>query len=254
MFKIIPVDISIAVAELTHDSDVVKIPDGVRICGWEFTTPNYENAVTTTLSVISAAGRTLVSGSAINEATASVKLCAENEAAPVFSGFKLRATVSGVTGGATPYTMSVILYVATGDDKALMIPSNFVTTASFAHKEVALLDQAAPVQNTWYTVLDTVYNVKVFGMAIKVADTGETVEVKITVDGHTITGSGAANANTDYKVLINTLSTGNAIILSSSALINANQLEGRSFKVEVRKTTAAGAGNLLASVSHCQRG
>jgi hypothetical protein len=254
MFNILPVTISIAVAGLTHDSDVVSIPEGLRVIGWEFTTPDYTNAVTTTLSVLSATGRSMVSGSAINEATASVKLCSESEAPPIFSGFKLRATVSGATGGATAYTMVVLLYVQTGDDKALLIPSGVVTSMSFEHKDAALLDQATPVQNTWYTVLDTVHNVKVFGIAAGIADTGETIEVRVTVDGGTVTGSQAAVAGTSYRVHPYLLMTGLTLTFSSSVLINSNMCEARSFKVEARKTTANGTGNLKASVCYEQRG
>jgi len=259
MISIIPIPITIAVAGLTHDSEVQKIAEGVRVIGWEFTTPNYTNAVTTSLSVISAAGRTLVSSDApVNEDTASVKICAENEAAPVFSGFKLRATVSGATGGATPYTMNVILYVADGDDKAILVPSSFSSIMTFQHKPDSLLSQAAPVQNTWYTVLNTVSNIRLMRFAMGVADTNETLEMKITIDGNSYTGSQAAVAGNHYHGYVHFHDAGTIISFDTSENHSESSfpylLEGRSIKVEVRKTTANGVGTITAAAQYTQRG
>jgi hypothetical protein len=171
---------------------------------------------------------------------------------PVEHGYTLKALLS-VDAGAGGGTIVANSFIDTGSMQNVMLPSTFVNSINFAHK-IAVLDQAAPVQNTWYTVLDIVAPVKVFGMGVLIADTGETLEVRVTACDTVITGSGAAVANTDYKILVNTTSAGNTITLSSSALINANQLECRRLKVEVRKTTAAGAGNLKAAVTYGQRG
>jgi len=194
----------------------------------------------------------MYTGSAINEATASVDIFADGECPVVFSGFKVHATLAGDTGSA--HTFIVILFVEDTANGAIVLPSGLVTAMSFEHKDIALLDQATPVQNTWYTVLDTVHNVKVFGLAAGVADTGETIEMRITVDGGTITGSQVAVAGTSYRVHPYLLMTGITLTFSSSVLINSNMCEARSFKVEVRKTTANGAGNLKAAVCYEQRG
>jgi len=50
MFRIISVPISILDTGTSFDSDAINIPDGVKILGWEFTTPNYSVARTTTSS------------------------------------------------------------------------------------------------------------------------------------------------------------------------------------------------------------
>jgi hypothetical protein len=254
MFSVLEIPIAIAVSGTSFNSDPVYIPEGVRVLGWEFTTPDYTVARTTTMSIVSAAGRTLVSGSAINEATASVKLCDETEAPAVFSGFYLNAALSGAAGGTDPYTMSVILYVETGDSGALMIPSGLVAAMSFQTQADALLSQATPVQNTWYTILDTVHYAKLFGIAIAVATTGETLEVRLTVDGNVYTGSQVAVADTAYKANPYTAPTGTYLLMTTSSIQNSNELEGRSLKVEVRKTTAAGTGTITGCVTYAQRG
>ena len=251
MFSILSIPISIEETGTEFISSPIYIPVGIKVLGWEFTTPDYTNSVTTTVSILSAAGRTMYTGSEINEDTASIDIFADGECPIVFSGFKVKALVSGVTGSS--HTFIVNLYAEDTSSNLVSLPANLATLVNFEHK-LASLNQIAPVQNTWYTLLDTVHNVKLFGVGILIADTGETLGVKLTVDGETITGSGAATADTDYKVLINTTATGNTITLSSSALVNANQLECRSLKIEVRKTTAAGTGNLKASVAYGQRG
>jgi hypothetical protein len=95
----------------TFNSLAIPMEQGYSLHGWEFTTPDYSNdSITTTLSVISPGGRTLLTGTAIAEKTDSVKICATNEKAPLFSGFKLRAVLSGAAGGSSDYTFEVIVY------------------------------------------------------------------------------------------------------------------------------------------------
>jgi len=115
------------------------------------------------------------------------------------------------------------------------------------HQADATKDQANPVQNTWYTVLDTTDYVRLIGVCLYVADTAETLAVQITVDGQTVAGSGAATADTWYEIYLDRDGT---LVISNNALFQyrAYILEGRSIKVEVRKTTATGAGNLKARV------
>lgn len=253
MFRTLVINIPIAVSGTSFNSLPFYLEKGVRIIAWEFTTPDYTVARTTTVSVLSAAGRTLGTGDAINEASASVKIFGYDTAPPVFSGFYLNATLAGAAGGSVAYSMNVILYVEDSNDKALMIPSGLITAISFQAKQ-ALLSQAAPVQNTWYTILDTAYCAKLFGIAVSVADTGETLEVRMTVDGATVSGSQAALAGTAYKALPYTTPTGLYLLMSTSSLINGNETEGRSVKVEVRKTTAAGTGTITGCVNYGQRG
>jgi len=119
----------------------------------------------------------------------------------------------------------------------------------------AALTQANPVQNTWYTVLDTTPNARIIGMACAVLTTGETIEVRMTVDGQVKTGSMALSADTGYYVYLYTGSDASKLYFTSSVIEQYGRsfiIEGRSVKVEIRKTTAAGAGNLWACVSYAR--
>jgi hypothetical protein len=116
------------------------------------------------------------------------------------------------------------------------------------HQAVATLDQAAPVNGTFYTVLDTTQNCRILIFAAEIATTGETIEGKITIDGNAITVTAAAfPADTPYWCII---SADPGVGTFGPYWNNAQQpqkawlIEGRSVKLEVKKTTAAGVGNL----------
>lgn len=123
----------------------------------------------------------------------------------------------------------------------------------FKHQPDVTLDQASPVQNTWYTVLDTTRNCRLYSVSVLVATTGETLEVRITVDGVTITGGIDATADTVYKAIwyFGTM-VANQLYLATADPHHTFLLEGRSVKVEVRKTTANGTGNLKAKVTYAK--
>lgn len=119
------------------------------------------------------------------------------------------------------------------------------------HQADAVLNQAAPVQNTWYTILDTTKNAVLYLILVLVADTDETLECRITVDGNALVDSIAATADTVYCMkLDSTTITGDTYVLHVTAgnVMEQSAMEGRSVKVEVRKTTATGAGNLKGRV------
>ena len=122
-----------------------------------------------------------------------------------------------------------------------------------AHKTDAKLSQAA-AQNTWYTVLDTARNVRVIGILANMATTGEDISIRITIDGVVIEGSVSAVAGTTYFAdAVQSFGGGGTILaLSGSPILKAFLLEGRSVKIEIRKTTAAGAGTLHCFVTYAQ--
>lgn len=114
----------------------------------------------------------------------------------------------------------------------------------------AVLNQAGAVQNTWYTILDTTLNARIVRLNVACTVANETVQVRLTVDGQTITSNDALTAGTTYNIVwvenaaagtVNLTVTTTAATMSTSFLI-----EGRSIKIEIRKTTAAGASALLA--------
>lgn len=118
------------------------------------------------------------------------------------------------------------------------------------------VDQAAPVQNTWYTFLQD-RNIVLYALCARIATTGETLELRITIDGEVFISSGVAvNANeftgvqsVRYSLMgeasqyINCDASGGAKDVTN-ATNQLSYMQGRSVKVECRKTTANGAGTL----------
>ena len=118
----------------------------------------------------------------------------------------------------------------------------------------ALMQQANPVQNTWYTILNTSTNLRVYGAGVAVADTNETLELKLTIDGNTLTGTQAAVAGTMYIALKDAGSNATTLTMSATQynLMRYSPLDCKSFKAEVRKTTAAGVGTITGRVVYSQ--
>lgn len=127
-----------------------------------------------------------------------------------------------------------------GDHKTYELPE---------HQADATLSQAAPVQNTWYTVLDTTKNVIVYGLGVSIGVANETIETRFTIDGQVIGTTGInCDFGDDYRALFRTIHDGNIELVKDPLNIPAFLIQGRSVKIEVRKTTAAGAGTLTARV------
>lgn len=74
--------------------------------------------------------------------------------------------------------------------------------ASYTLQDDAALVQAAPVQNIWYTVLDTKTNVRIYSIVPIVWTADETLEVRITTKKRTFTGSFNATNTTYYWAFI----------------------------------------------------
>lgn len=120
------------------------------------------------------------------------------------------------------------------------------------YKADVIFSQAAPVQNTWYTLFDTKKNVRLYSVGVNVADTDETLEARLTIDGQTFSGNTTAcTANTTYSIYMNP--TFGQFKISANIMAGfSTYLEGRSIKIEIRKTTAAGAGTITGRVSYGQ--
>jgi len=116
----------------------------------------------------------------------------------------------------------------------------------FELQEHTTLKQEAPVQNTWYELLPATELCRVYAAGINVEGANETLQVRITIDGKVSTPLDiTCNHSTTYHILrlldaITQVVTYNGI----STVIQAFLCEGKNVKIEVRKTTAAGAGNL----------
>jgi len=124
---------------------------------------------------------------------------------------------------------------------------------TFQHQPDATLVQLAPVQNTWYTILDTTSNCRLYSVSVLVWTTGETLEVKVTIDGQVLTGTLAALPTTYYYCDLLLYMAGLSIDINGLLIGKYTPLEGRSIKVEVRKTTAAGTGTLEGRAVYAKR-
>jgi hypothetical protein len=128
---------------------------------------------------------------------------------------------------------------------------------SWKQQPDADLNQAAPVQNTWYTILNTTPKVNLQAISFQVLVANEDIEVRVTIDGLAYVAQRApATFGTRYWVyLVGAVAV--ALYLGTDTnTYNAAHLanwEGRSVKVEIRKITANGAGNLQAKVTWQQR-
>ncbi len=90
-------------------------------------------------------------------------------------------------------------------------------------------------QNTWYTVLDTSADVRVY-MGTVLVPTGATFELKMTIDGQVITSSGVAcGAGTTYYMYMKESDL--TYSLTTTEPKAAFLLEGVSVKVEARDTS-----------------
>jgi hypothetical protein len=145
---------------------------------------------------------------------------------------------------------------ATGTD-SLKVLSDVLdlirTELTFQHQPDAHLVQLNPVQNTWYTILDTTLNCRLYSVSVLVWGTNETLEVRVTIDGEVLSGSLAATHTTYYYVHALLYAAGFAIDGNAFLIGNYTPFEGRSIKVEVRKTTAAGTGTLEGYAVHAKR-
>ena len=137
----------------------------------------------------------------------------------------------------------------------------FNSNPQYKYQTSSLL-QAAPVQNTDYTILDTTENCIIYQVAVNIEDTNETLDLTLTIDGETTITTGVAcdhsnsyylfkRANAITRVMDYTLIKTAATATDD---MSAYIIMGKSIKIEVSKTTAAGAGNLTGIVIYGQRG
>jgi hypothetical protein len=128
----------------------------------------------------------------------------------------------------------------------------------FEYQAPAVLNQAAPVNGTWYDILPATDYVRVYQIAVNVEDTDETLEVQAIIDGETIQADDLACTHSTIYYGIRYLQPINRtdqIALTTASTIQlfdaqAFILEGHNVQIQVRKTTAAGAGNLTGIVQY----
>jgi hypothetical protein len=127
--------------------------------------------------------------------------------------------------------------------------------APYAMQDDATLVQANPVQNQWYTVLDTKENARIYSIVALVWTTDETLEIRVTTKNRTFTGSVNATNTTYYWAFIRMYGDGLDIAASPTKQLVCYQapLEDPSVKIEIRKTTANGNGTLECRVVWAQK-
>jgi len=130
------------------------------------------------------------------------------------------------------------------DTVTLTVPTPIYTELNFS--------QAGAVQNTWYPALEG-SNIEVLCFAAGVTVADETIEIQVTIDGTVIsTAAGqdclfASNLHTSLPAVL-TCTTGAAVFTQGAPAATITSLDsglpwlkGAAVKIEVRKTTAAGA-------------
>ncbi len=117
----------------------------------------------------------------------------------------------------------------------------------------ATLNQPLPNQNEWYT-LASITNGIIYEASVNVEDANETIEAKYTIDG-VVWGVGSIAATHSTKYYCRFQADGvNRIARIDISLTwlstRASEFQGKTVLIEVRKTTANGAGNLTGCVVH----
>ena len=116
-----------------------------------------------------------------------------------------------------------------------------------ADQDNVTFSQASPVQNTWYTVFEK-NNCAIRASEFAVADTGEDIEVKMTIDGTARTGSATFGAAAIYNLVPQEGGNPKLDNAPYPDYRGGFQWQGRSIKIEMRKTSAAGTGTFSATV------
>jgi len=120
---------------------------------------------------------------------------------------------------------------------------------------IAPLAQSGPTQNTWYTILDTTEDALLIMMSIYQTNSeagSKDLQVRLTIDGITMTGSVSLAHNTTNLVYISWAS--DTLSFSGGVLLAAYYapLPGQSVKVEARITSAPGTTQVLGgAVQYC---
>lgn len=112
-----------------------------------------------------------------------------------------------------------------------------------------VFSQANPVQNTWYTVMDTTPNVRLIRVGLYVDVVGENIELRITADATVLLASEPESAGVHvYATFYADQQDALELTSSLAQILNPFLLEARSLKIEIRKTTALGNGTLHVNV------
>ena len=112
-----------------------------------------------------------------------------------------------------------------------------------------VLNQAGPVNGTYYPLLPATELCRVYNVAINIEDTNETLRVRAIIDGQTSNDQNiVCNHSTTYNVIKRLDAISRQWVMYAETNFNrkAFMIEGRNVEIQVGKFTAAGVGNLTA--------
>jgi len=136
------------------------------------------------------------------------------------------------------------------DSLQAQVDSLLARVPVFQHMPDATLGQVDPASGTPYTVLGTVKNARIIGVAVKVVyTTAPTVECHIDVDGNNLTASKADMMNNTWYTMILQESYANPVY-STYAGTRTFLLEGRSVSITVEYIGGTGVKDLSARVKY----
>lgn len=134
-----------------------------------------------------------------------------------------------------------------------MLSSGKGRIGMFENQTPKTLTQGAPVQNTWYEALPETALCRVYGFGICIEDADETLQVRVTIDGIASTPADITATHSTPYYIIRKLDAINRTVTYDQVAATPPltfMCEGKKVKIEVRKTTALGAGNLQAVVDY----
>jgi len=136
------------------------------------------------------------------------------------------------------------------DSLQAQVDSLLARVPVFQHMPDATLSQTDPVSGTLYTVLGTVKNARIIGIAVRVTYTeAPTVECHINVDGSNLTASKADMTNNTWYTVITQEPYANPVY-TTYAGTRAFLLEGRSVSITAEFSGGTGVSELSARVKY----
>ena len=112
------------------------------------------------------------------------------------------------------------------------------------------------VQNEWNEVLAVTANVRILMIYVTMVAADEDIAIKVTIDGRTLEMTAETlTFGIDYVAVLTGVAEPSMFTFKDSTALPVPplMLEGRSVKVEVRKTTANGANTLTCRVLYAKR-
>lgn len=116
----------------------------------------------------------------------------------------------------------------------------------------ALLDQQPPVQNTWYTILNTTEDAEIYYVIVRQNNgdvAAKDLEIRVTADGVVRTSAFAGCGNDAFKYVYTISWAGDFTVDDFHKNFGGySSIKAQSIKIEVRITSALGANQRLRGI------